>query len=197
MTGREIRAFQVGDFRVTRAEGKPVIEGHAAVFGKKEEIFGFTEEVAPGAFRQSLLEDDIRALFNHNDDFVLGRNRSGTLDLKEDDTGLFMRIFPPDTQTARDLLVSIERGDISGASIGFEVKDEEWSTRDGMPHRVLKRAKLWDVSPVTFPAFPTTDVSIAMRSLERQEIARREAERRGAIARAEEQQREIEILKFS
>ncbi|MGH9651796.1 MAG: HK97 family phage prohead protease, partial [Terriglobales bacterium] len=83
----ERRVFPVADFRVETRDGKPVIEGHAAVFGQKAEIWGFTEEVAPGAFRESIGKDDVRALFNHNESYVLGRNTVGTLRLKEDQTG--------------------------------------------------------------------------------------------------------------
>lgn len=94
-----------------------IIEGHAAVFEKWSEELGFLvpfkEKVLKGTFKESIENDDIRALFNHDANFVLGRNKSGTLFLEEDEKGLKVRIIPPDTQWARDLLVSIERGDIS------------------------------------------------------------------------------------
>src|SRR3990172_10943048 len=101
----ERRAFRMSELRVEHREGKPVIEGHAAVFNQKADIFGFTEEVAPGAFRDSIGTDDIRALFNHDSNFVLGRNRSKTLELTADERGLFISNIPPETQWARDLLV--------------------------------------------------------------------------------------------
>jgi len=161
----ERRAFRMSELRVEHREGKPVIEGHAAVFNQKADIFGFTEEVAPGAFRDSIGTDDIRALFNHDSNFVLGRNRSKTLELTEDERGLFISNIPPETQWARDLLVSIERGDINQMSFGFRTLDDAWATVDGVPHRTLKRVQLFDVSPVTFPAYPQTDVGVAMRSM--------------------------------
>lgn len=162
----ERRAFPAGSFRVEKREGqRPRIEGHAAVFAQPVEIFGFTEEVAPGAFRDSIGKDDIRALFNHDPNFVLGRNEAGTLELREDGAGLFISIDPPDTQFARDLLTSIERGDITGQSFGFRTLQDNWSTRDGVPHRILQRVQLFDVSPVTFPAYPQTDVGVALRSM--------------------------------
>jgi HK97 family phage prohead protease len=166
MTDMERRIFPLaGAFRVEIRGEKQVIEGHAAVFGQKAEIWGFTEEVVPGAFTGSIAKDDIRALINHNPDLVLGRNKSGTLRLSEDAAGLLTEIEPPDTQPARDLLVLLKRGDISQMSFGFRTLDDVWSTVDGMPHRMLKRVQLFDVSPVTFPAYPQTDAGVAMRSL--------------------------------
>ena len=146
-------------------DGLPAILGHAAVFGVlSEDLGGFREQIAPGAFAATIAEDDIRALSNHRSDYVLGRNRAGTLTLKEDETGLAVRIEPPDTAFARDLIVSIERGDITGASFGFQTITEEWNLEDGEPVRTLKAVRLFDVSPVTFPAYPQTDV--ALRALQ-------------------------------
>jgi HK97 family phage prohead protease len=148
------------------AEDKPAkIVGHASVFDQPTDLGWFIETVKPGAFAKTIAEDDIVALFNHNPDHVLGRNTARTLSLAEDHTGLYMEIMPPDTQLARDLTTSIKRGDIKGASIGFMVgarliRDDD----DGNMYRDLIEVKLFDVSPVTFPAFPTTDVSV--RSLE-------------------------------
>jgi hypothetical protein len=142
--------------------------GHAAVFNQETDIGGwFREMILPGAFAESIGQDDVRALFNHSPDYVLGRNKAGTLMLTEDEQGLRVEIDPPDTQFARDLSVSIERGDISQMSFAFEIKDSkdvDWE-RGGkgmLDLRKIKRAKLYDVSPVTFPAYEGTD--IAMRS---------------------------------
>ena len=141
-----------------------MIEGHAAVFDSWSEtlggIFPFKEIVRKGAFAESIGRDDIRALFNHDPNYVLGRNRAGTLELVEDDVGLRVRISPPDTSWAKDLQTSIRRGDISQMSIGFVVEDDEWSTTNGTDTRELKRVKLFDVSPVTFPAYTATDVGV-------------------------------------
>ena len=153
------------ELRIAESDGGvSVIEGHAAVFDSWSEtlgnIFPFKEIVRKGAFKDSIGKDDIRALFNHDPNYVLGRNRSGTLELTEDEVGLRVRITPPDTTWARDLQASIKRGDISQMSIGFIVEDDEWSTRSGMDVRELKRVQLFDVSPVTFPAYTATDVGI-------------------------------------
>src|SRR6185436_2663171 len=113
----------------------------------------FIESVAPGAFRRAIVEDDVRALFNHDPNFVLGRNRAGTLKLSEDDVGLAIEILPPDTQQARDLMVSIERGDVSQMSIGFRALKQEWDESGDVIKRKLLECELFDISPVTFPAF--------------------------------------------
>lgn len=167
----ETRTLPLDELKVSSAEEKRCIEGHAAVFDCWSKtlggIFPFKEKVARGAFIDSLEKDDIRALFNHDPNFVLGRNKSGTLELKEDEKGLYVRIIPPDTQYARDLMKSIERGDINQMSFGFSVEEERWSTEEGVDVRELRKVKLYDVSPVTFPAYPATDVGVrAMESYE-------------------------------
>lgn len=167
----EIRTLPIEELRINTLEEKKYIQGHAAVFDSWSEtlggIFPFKETVRKGAFTDSIIKDDIRALFNHNSSMVLGRNRAGTLELKEDDKGLYVKIIPPDTQMASDLMILIERGDINQMSIGFQVLEEEWSTAGGIDIRELKKVKLFDVSPVTFPAYPETDVGVrAMESYE-------------------------------
>ncbi len=162
----EYRTFGVEELRAEHPDGDaPKIVGHAAVFNSpSEDLGGFTEVIARGAFKESIKSDDIRGLFNHDPNFVLGRNGAGTLRLKEDRDGLLVEIDPPDTQWAKDLMVSINRGDITQMSFGFRTIDDEWSTVDGGQRRKLKKAQLSDVSPVTFPAFAKTDV--ALRSLD-------------------------------
>jgi hypothetical protein len=164
MTQLERRAFTLDKIAITRADDKPKIVGHAAVFNTETDIGGyFREKVAPGAFRDAIGRDDVRALFNHDPNFVLGRNKSGTLRMAEDDVGLAVEIDPPDTQIARDLLVSMERGDISQMSFGFMVRKQQWEEDDkGVVTRTLIEVELFDVSPVTYPAYPTTDVGVRM-----------------------------------
>lgn len=153
------------EIRVQRATDKPmVIEGHAAVFDSWSEtlggLFPFKEKVKRGAFVESLANDDIRALFNHDPNYVLGRNRANTLELYEDDKGLFVRIILPDTQWARDLAISIERGDITQMSFGFIVEDDEWRSDATGDLREIRKVKLFDVSAVTYPAYTATDVGV-------------------------------------
>lgn len=163
---REVRTFVSSEMRVVRKEGEaPKIVGHAAVFNSQTEIgsklWGWKESVLPGAFKESIKVDDIRGLFNHDANLILGRNVSGTMELAEDEKGLLYTIDPPDTQPARDLLQSIERGDVSGSSFAFNVLEQKWTITDDpeeWDERELVTIKLWDVSPVTFPAYDDTDV---------------------------------------
>lgn len=157
------RRYCTTELRAETEQDKRKITGHFAVFNSSAELGWFIESIAPGAFAETIKTDDIRALWNHEPNWILGRNKSGTLSLFEDDRGLFGEIIPPDTQWARDLQVSIERGDVSQASFGFEVIEEAWEIKNDEPDlRVIKKAKLWDVSPVTFPAY--TDTNVAMRN---------------------------------
>jgi len=184
-------------------EDKPLrmIEGHAAVFNQwSEEIgvwFPFREKVLPGAFADTIKTDDIRALYNHDVNYVLGRNKAGTLFLEEDDTGLKVRILPPDTQWARDLLVSIERGDVSQMSFGFTVISDRWGTEEGTDVRELVKVKLYDVSPVTFPAYPQTDVGVrsAMEAYERHRKEELEAEKAKNEQKLTLLKRKFEVLR--
>jgi len=145
---------------------KAQIVGHAAVFNKlSENLGGFKERIAPGAFKKAIKTSDARALINHESRLILGRQSAGTLTLAEDDEGLLSRIDPPDTTYANDLMISLRRRDIQEMSFGFTVSAEEWDGLETeMPTRTLLEVKdLFDVSPVTFPAYQDTEV--ALRSL--------------------------------
>ena len=143
---------------------EPAIDGYASVFDSWSEELGgnqpFRERVVKGAFEETIQNDDIRALFNHDPNYVLGRNKAGTLTLEEDDKGLHVRIKPPDTQWAKDLIVSIKRGDITQMSFGFTVILDRWNYEDNTDVRELLKVKLYDVSPVTFPAYTQTECGI-------------------------------------
>jgi HK97 family phage prohead protease len=158
------RRFYQAEIRLVEEGSQAKIIGYGAVFNQvSEDLGGFREIVRPGAFAQAIRDDDVRALFNHDPSAVLGRNRAGTLKLVEDDLGLRYEIIPPDTQMARDLLVSLKRGDVNQSSFGFTVENESWQPAGGeqdLPIRLLHRVKLFDVSPVTFPAYPTTSVAV-------------------------------------
>lgn len=163
---REQRCAGVTELRIEQSDGDglPVIEGHAAVFDSLSQdlgyVFPFKERIRSGAFKASVARDDIRALWNHDANYVLGRNRAGTLELTETAKGLLVRIHPPDTTWAKDLTESIKRGDVSQMSFGFIVENEAWSVEDGADVRTLEQVRLFDVSPVTFPAYLDTDVGI-------------------------------------
>lgn len=140
------------------------IVGYAAVFNSLSEDFGgWREIVRPGAFRKTINEKrDIRALWNHETSYVLGRTLNGSLALREDEQGLRAEIKPPDTQWARDLVTSVRRGDISQMSFGFRVVRDNWREdgNDTGTLRELLEVELYEVSPVTFPAYGATDVQV-------------------------------------
>lgn len=143
------------------------IVGYAAVFDKPSEDMGFIEYVRKGAFSKAISKSDARALFNHDTDTLpLGRQSAGTLILREDDQGLYYEIIPPDTQTARDLMTSIDRGDVRESSYGFTVAVDEWDFSDPkMAKRtIIEVGEIFDVSPVVFAAF--NDTSVALRKIE-------------------------------
>lgn len=163
---REIRAVPV-EIRVERRDdGTPVIRGYAAVFDKPSVDMGFVEYIQRGAFTDVLKSGpDVRALVDHSMSKILGRTKSGTLRLAEDDVGLGMEIDVPETTVGRDIVTSIERGDVDGASFSFTVETDQWTESEGQTPRrdIVKIRGLYDVGPVTFPAYP--DTKVALRSL--------------------------------
>jgi len=161
LSGREERSIQVREMRLVGEGGQRKIVGYAALFNVlSPPLWGFRERIQPGAFSKTIREADVRALWNHDSNLVLGRTKNGTLRLKEDDVGLGIEINPPDTQWARDALVSIDRGDVDQMSFSFEAVRETWGTESGHTVRTLEEVKLFDVSPVTFPAYPQTSVQL-------------------------------------
>jgi len=154
----DYRSFPLVEVRATEDDK---IVGHAAVFDQLSVDLGsFREKIAKGAFKKTIQEADVRALWNHDPNYVLGRTKSNTLKLQEDDKGLAIEINPPNTTWARDLMESIRRGDIDQMSFGFRAVKEDWETEGDQLIRVLREVELFDVSPVTFPAYPTTDVQV-------------------------------------
>jgi len=143
-----------------------MVTGYAAVFDSdSEDLGGFIEQIERGAFKEAIQTSDVRALFNHDNNFILARTASGTLKLYEDERGLKYELEAPNTSMGNDLLEMIKRGDISQSSFGFTVDDDEWSSKEGIAFRKIKKVKrLYDVSPVTFPAYP--EASVAVRKLE-------------------------------
>ncbi len=145
----------------TREDGGPVIEGYFAVFNSNYELWpNASEQVAPGAFRETL-GGDIRALADHDTRLVLGRTTAGTLSLREDDKGLFgtIKINEQDGD-AMNLYARVQRGDVSQCSFGFDILDEEYIEQpDGGALWIIRKVKLYEVSVVTFPAYVETAVS--------------------------------------
>ena len=172
MTNRELRLL-TGLKVEKREDGEdylPKITGYAAVFDSETVIggreWGFREKIAKGAFTEALRTSDVRALFNHDEEYVLGRVKSGTLRLMEDERGLKVEIDPPDTQDAKDLIKRMQRGDIDQMSFAFTMEGgvQTWDETGDMPLRIIEKVgELLDVSVVTYPAYPETEA--AARSL--------------------------------
>lgn len=150
------------------AAKKKKIMGYAAVWNSESVDLGFfTETILPGAFQESLSNGaDVAALIDHVPTLILGRRKAGTLKLKEDNVGLHIEVDPlPDTQLVRDLLVNLEMGNIDQMSFAMYVTEDRWSIRNGKDHREIVKAEIYDVSVVTFPAYPATTVSAEDRDL--------------------------------
>jgi HK97 family phage prohead protease len=148
-------------FRFDEESEQPKIIGLVSRFNSlSQDLGGFREKVAPGSFKKTIGEADIRALWNHDPSYVLGRNTSGTLELSETEDGLEMRNVPPDTQWAKDLMVSMKRGDVNQMSFGFRVIKDNWDDVNGEVVRTIIEAELFDVSVVTYPAYLETNAAV-------------------------------------
>jgi len=173
---RQVRSV-ASNFK-TREDGEEKrIEGYFAVFDSVYEIFpGMTESVAPGAFSKTL-DGDIRALIDHETMYVLGRNQAGTLELREDDRGLWGSILiNPNDQDAMNLYSRVERGDVNQCSFGFDILSEETDFREnGDVHWTIKEVRLYEVSVCTFPAYSETQVDA--RRKDKELIMKRENEK--------------------
>lgn len=146
--------------------GDLFLEGYFAVFGSVYQVCpGGTESIRQGAFSDSI-SGDVRALYNHNQDIVLGRTSAGTLELKEDSRGLWGRIkINCDDTEAMNAYSRIQRGDITQCSFGFDVEEEATESRDdGSIHwTILKVNPLYEISPCVFPAYQETNISARSR----------------------------------
>ncbi|QPA31621.1 HK97 family phage prohead protease [Thermaerobacillus caldiproteolyticus] len=174
MDEKEKRIFTLSNIEIRAGtEGNSqVIEGYASIFNSPTMIGDmFQETIAPGAFAKSLAEQaDIRALFNHNWDYVLGRTRSGTLTLEEDDKGLKFRVTPPDTSWAKDLMISMQRGDINQCSFGFQVVKDSWNWDVEPAQRTVQEVKLYEISIVSLPAYEDTEAYVRDKFTEQREL---------------------------
>ena len=158
----EQRAYD-GELKAA-VEGRTV-EGYASVFNSmSEDLGGFREIILPGAFSE-VLDNDVRALYNHDSNYLLARTTSGTLEIKEDDKGLYYRFEMPNTSYGNDMLELFRRGDLSQSSFGFTVDKDSWRMEEGQHVRYIERVgSLFDVSPVVYPAY--TAASSGLRSAE-------------------------------
>ena len=158
---------------VREEDGEMIIEGYAALYNSETDLGVFRESISPGAF-DDVLNDDVRALINHDPSLILGRSSAGTLELSTDEHGLKYRVKLGEQQYAKDLYTSIKRGDISQSSFAFTIEDQSWS-EDRSTRKVEKVAKLLDVSPVTYPAYKSATVA-ARKEEEPKEIRTAEVE---------------------
>lgn len=173
--GAERRYFVTPVTIEKRAEDAPedepaVIEGYAAVFNKRADLYWFKEEILPGAF-DDVLNDDVRCLFNHNPNYILARSKDGkgTLTLSIDNKGLKYSYSTPNRSYAKDLEDAIESGDVTQSSFAFQASEVIWhdateENDDKELRQIKKISKIYDVSPVTYPAYH--DAEVAKRSYE-------------------------------
>ena len=162
MSPEEIELRVIGD------DNKPKLTGYAAKFNSITDLSWFREKIKSGAFDDALKNSDVRCLKNHDPNLILGRTKSGTLRLDSNTIGLRFEADVPNTSTGKDTIEEIKRGDISGCSFAFTVAEDDWKYSDDKtvpPERTIIRVgKLFDVGPVTYPAYP--DTTVAARSLE-------------------------------
>lgn len=174
-TRRQMRSADA-EFK-TREDGEDLsIEGYFAVFNSNYDIgYGLSESIAPGAF-DGTISDDVRALINHDTTLVLGRTAAHTLELRQDERGLWGRVaINPKDSDAMNLYERVKRGDVNQCSFGFDILDEETEFRDGGEiHWTIKAVKLYEVSCCTFPAYEET--SIAARQRDAEELKKRSLE---------------------
>ncbi|PKN93009.1 MAG: HK97 family phage prohead protease [Chloroflexi bacterium HGW-Chloroflexi-6] len=177
----ERRYVSVSELRAAQSDDGPVIEGSGAVFGQEADLGYFTEVIEPGFFDSVLDDPDTCGLWNHDDDIPLGRLGNKTLELEQTDQALNYRIhINVDDAEAMAKYAKVKRGDVTQSSFGFTVKsknrgddmdgDEWFLVGDKVIRRLKKNGcrKLYDVSPVTYPAYPTTSASARSKVVELQ-----------------------------
>lgn len=178
MSDRDMRQLRTiaSEFQTRDDGGELRIEGYFAVFNSIYNIWeGAEEMIAPGAFSNTLA-DDIRALIDHETMYVLGRNTAGTLELRQDERGLWGSVLiNPNDQDAMNLYARVQRGDVSQCSIGFEIIREESEVfPDGKIRWTIEEIKLYEVSVCTFPAYSET--SVKARKSDYEEIKKRKTD---------------------
>jgi hypothetical protein len=173
---KEVRIFNTEiEYRTGEGEKPAEGEGHFLVFNERTQIMpGYYEEIAESAL-DAVLDDDIRVLFNHDENLILARTKAKpepTAHVEKDDKGGKVRFSFPDTSYGNDLKESMRRGDVNQMSFAFRVKRVEWADFENgdVLRRIMEFEKLYDVSPVTFPAYPTTDVALRSMREHKEEI---------------------------
>jgi len=160
---------ETGSVALEERDGAPPkIVGYAAVFydardaGTEYELWpGAKERILPTAFDRALADgDDVRALFNHDPNNLLGRTTAGTMKLEKFAKGLRYTINPPNTQLGKDIAEHLRRGDVGGSSFAFCVEDDEWREESGISVREIRSVRLLDCGPVTYPAYGSTTAGL-------------------------------------
>ena len=159
----------MGTIEVRDADGDEMtLEGYAAVFNSETDLGAFREVIRPGAF-DDVMDNDVRALINHDPNLILGRTGNGTLELSTDERGLKYKVKLGDQQYARDFYESVKRGDISQSSFAFTIDKQSWN-EERTVRSVDKVRQLLDVSPVTYPAYSAATVQARDQQLEIDEV---------------------------
>lgn len=160
----EHRTMQMSGMKIREENGKRRLEGYFAVFDQPYEVYpGWIETIAPGAFSRALASgQDVKVLWNHNPDIVLGSTGNKTADLREDQRGLFGGTdINEQDQDAKNAYARVDRGDVNGCSFGFEISrmEESWDEDGTYRTRILEVSPLFEVSPCTFPAYTQTSIT--------------------------------------
>ena len=159
----------MGTIEVRESDGDEMtLEGYAAVFNSETDLGAFREVIRPGAF-DDVMDNDVRALINHDPNLILGRTSNGTLELSTDERGLKYKVKLGDQQYARDFYESVKRGDISQSSFAFTIDKQSWN-EERTVRSVDKVRQLLDVSPVTYPAYAAATVQARDQQLEQNEV---------------------------
>ncbi|RIE78328.1 HK97 family phage prohead protease [Shigella dysenteriae] len=162
MKSMEIRSSEI------TTSGAGTLTGYIVCWDKLSELLWgeFYEKFQRRAFTEWLAAgNDVRGLYEHDHSMLLGRTRSGTLKLEEDETGLRFELTPPDTSTGRDVIELVKRGDISGMSFGFRSRKDVWDTTTDPCVRTVLVAELYEITVTSVPAYPDSGVELARRSL--------------------------------
>ncbi len=181
----ETRYYKIQNLETRDDSDDLILEGCFVVYNSNYEVWdGATESVAPGAFRNSI-HQDVRALYNHNDDIVLGRTSAGTLSLEDRDEGLWGRIKVNKNDTdAMNAYARISRGDITGCSFGFGIKSEtEERTDNGVHWTITEVDPLYEISVTPFPAYEATHVSARKKDLDHIEERRLQLRKKQILER--------------
>ena len=158
---KEIRQINIPAKVEKRADGPGAIHGYAIVYNKNSEDMGFIERVKPGAAKNALTRSNVRGLKNHDPSLIFAR-QGVNLTLTEDKKGLRYEASPVDTANYRETAAEVEAGLLTGQSFGFTILSDEWSDLESdHPQRTITEiGEIFDVGPVTYPAYPDTSVGI-------------------------------------